>query len=126
MDKIHLNNDKSFVTIARRICLICNQEYETNELLLDQKLRNRFDRFTTIGTGLCPEHTKEGYICLIAIDPTKSDCNGGTIKSENVYRTGIFVHIKTEVFEHIFNVKPKPIMYVEESVIDILSQMTQK
>lgn len=44
---------KSYVTLIQRICVDCGEPYDTNELALDQRLREVFEHHTVVGFGLC-------------------------------------------------------------------------
>lgn len=57
-------NDKSHVTLLQRFCLNCGENYETGELglstrVINGELEKKFDRYTVVGPGLCPDCTKE-------------------------------------------------------------------
>jgi len=86
---------KSYVTMIRRTCVVCDKEYDTNELALDKRLRDTFERYTNMGLGVCPDHMKDGYVVLIGIEPDKSN-------NDSVWRTGETVYIKREAFTKIF------------------------
>jgi len=55
---------KSYVTMEQRLCSCCGKEYETNSILLDTKMRERFDMLTTTGYGQCNKCKKEGYVTI--------------------------------------------------------------
>lgn len=118
-------SEKSHVSMEQRVCLVCDKRYETNAVLLDKRLRPTLERFTTTGYGLCPEHSKEGYVCLIEVDPGKSDGNGGRMKPENAHRTGGVAWVKEEAFRNIFNAEVAPICYVTIGVLEKLEAMRQ-
>lgn len=48
-------NDKSHVSLERRVCLVCGTHFDTGSLLLDKRLRQSLERYTTTGWGLCAE-----------------------------------------------------------------------
>ena len=67
--------EKGIVSMERKVCAVCDKEFDTNSLLLQTHGINKpkLDRTTVTGMGICPEHAKEGFVCLIGIDPAKSD-----------------------------------------------------
>lgn len=125
-------SDKSYVTMEQHKCMVCGKDFDTGALLLDQRLREVFDRNTVTGWGLCGEHLKlydDGYIALIGVDESKSGPHGDTIKPEDAYRTGRIAHVRREVWPRIFDVplpekegKPLPCVFVQDAVIDLLQQ----
>ena len=99
------NMEKSYVTMERKICIVCGKEYDTNSLLLDRRLRKQFDRHTTTGYGMCKDCESlrnEGYITLIVIDESKSFRDGDLINTEDVHRTGELIHMKSSIFNSLF------------------------
>lgn len=96
---------KSYVTIERRLCLACNTQFETGNILMDQRLRDRFDQHTTTGYGLCPKHTLPGYVTILEVDPSKSTIVQGrsTVKPEDAYRTGRMMLVREEKAAELFN-----------------------
>lgn len=102
-------NEKSHVSLERNVCLVCGVAFDTGNLLLDKRLRASFERYTTTGWGLCPEHQRlfeEGYVALVECDPERSGLSSGVsrLKPENAYRTGRLAHVKRDVFPKLFNV----------------------
>ena len=125
--------DKSYVTLETNQCVVCGIEFDTGSLLLDKRLKDRFDKHTCTGMGMCPEHQQlydDGYIALVAIDEAASvtSANRSTIKPEDAFRTGMVAHIKKEAWANIFNipVPDKGIAFVSEEVIEMLKTMQEK
>ena len=125
--------EKSFVTLEQQVCLICGKTYDTGSLLLDKRMKARFDMYTVTGNGLCPEHEKlhkDGYIALVECDPEKSSITGSTVhRPEECYRTGRLAHVKREVAKSLFNItipNDMPLMYVEPAVIDYLEKLPKE
>ena len=118
--------DKSYVTMETVICIVCGQEKESGALLLDQKLRPKFNQKTCTGWGLCDEHQKlkdKGFIALVGIDPEKTTEN----TPDQWYRIGAFAHLKETAFKRIMNV-PVPsgkICCVDQEVFDMLEKMQE-
>jgi hypothetical protein len=113
-------SDKSHVIMERHQCLACGVEYETGVILLDKRLRKVFERYTTTGNGLCPEHTKEGFITLIAATRLGS---GPTVKAgDDVRRTGEIAMLRREIWCRVFDteIPPQGVAFVDPGVIDRL------
>lgn len=123
---------KSFVTLAQHVCPICGRPEDTGELLLDKRMRDRFEMHTPIGWGLCKEHQAkfdEGYIALVEIDEAKSK-GMPTPKPEDVWRTGPIAHVRFAAADQIFNVpltktdgSRLPFIWVDGKVIKMLEEM---
>lgn len=121
------SSDKSYVTLAQRVCQVCGNTYDTGELLLDKRLRKKFDMHTTVGMGLCPACEKlhnDGYVALVGVDARKSTITGGTITPENAHRTGHVAHMKREVFTGMFNLDEEPgvMVFVDQAVMEMLQE----
>ena len=124
-------NDKSQVSMERRVCLVCGTAYDTGSILLDKRLRASMERYTTTGWDLCAEHQKlsdDGFVALVECDPERSGspAGGGCVKPEQAYRTGRLAHLKRKVFTELFNVPitaEQPCVFVEPGVIEQLQAM---
>jgi hypothetical protein len=125
-------SDKSYVTLEQRVCVVCGCTYETGDLLLDQRLRERFEHHTVTGGGICPEHQAkldEGYCILVGIDPARS--TGGAMrdffKHEEAYRTGEILYVRGAVWDDIFSTPRPPhgLAFVDEKVIEHLKNHVQ-
>ena len=128
---------KSHVTVEQQKCLVCAKDFDTGSILLDMRLRERFEHTTLTGWGLCPEHQKlyeDGYIALVGADETKSSKTpGGNVTPEGAYRTGEIAHLKFEAFDRIVNVsgrgsdgKRYPMMFCDPEVIKLLAAKVPK
>jgi hypothetical protein len=117
---------KSHVTLEQHICVVCGHPFDTGTILLDTKLRERFEMHTPTGYSMCPEHKKqadEGYIALVECDPSKTQVEGDRIRHvADAYRTGTIAHLKKDVWDRIFNipVPDKMVAFVEPDVIRML------
>ena len=120
--------DKSFVTMEQQMCLICGCTFDTGAILLDRRMRDKFEQHTTTGTGLCPEHQKlhdDGYIALVGVDPVKSlASNSGVLKAENAYRTGKIAWLRRDKAKDILNMPPEdlaiPFAFIEHAALDLM------
>ena len=116
--------DKSYVSMERRVCVVCCKEYDTGALLLDKRLRDSMDKHTLTGWGMCEEHQKlkdDGYVAMVGCDASKQG-DSDTIKPEEAHRTGKIAHIKKHVFNSIFNVEAPchGVVFCDSKIIDKL------
>jgi hypothetical protein len=116
--------------MEKKVCMVCGQEYETNSILLDKRLRESMEKYTVTGLGACPKHQKladDGYIALVGAKPSKAD----SLRAEDTERTGELAHIKKDAFYRIFkNVKLDPnkfpMVFVESDVMDVLKKLSEE
>lgn len=119
-------DDKSYVSLEKRLCLVCATPFDTGGVLLDRRLRASMRHHTTTGWGLCPEHQRlhsEGFVALVECDPQRSGApsDDGQMNPEQAYRTGLLAHLRREAFNRIFNVAitaDQPVVFVEPGVIE--------
>ena len=124
-------NDKSHVSLERHVCLVCGVAYDTGSILLDKRLRQSLERYTTTGWGLCAEHQKlfdEGFVALVECDPARSGKPSGAdrLKPSEAYRTGRLAHLKREAFAAMFNVQlaaDQVCVFVEPGIIEKIQTM---
>jgi hypothetical protein len=113
--------DKSYVTIEKKLCPVCGTEHESGSLLLDKRVRPKFDMYTTTGYDLCKECKKkydEGYLAMVVCDTEKSQPVNGKLKMENAYKTGQVVHMKRDAVERMFPGIPVelPLIFIDEEL----------
>ena len=87
-------SDKSWVSMEQHQCPVCGKIFDTGNILLDNRLRETFDRYTVTGNSLCPEHQKqfdEGYRFLVEIEGTP----------DKPKYTGKYAAVRKEALEHI-------------------------
>lgn len=126
--------DKSFVSLEKAICPICNKEHNFNcGIVIDEKLQPRFNRETITHIGMCEEHQKyldNGYIYIIEIDESKSSFknnNKNTLSLEDAYKTGRYCMLKKEIAIDIFDKKDIPnIIFSNNELMDQLENMYNK
>lgn len=125
-------SNKSYVTLEQRKCLVCGKDYDTGSILLDKRLKPTFEHKTLTGVGLCPDDEKlhkDGFIALVAVDESKTEGYGSSIKPEDAYRTGTMAHIRRTVARKVFNVEIPdnlPMMFCDPEVIETLAKMAPK
>lgn len=119
--------DKSYVTMEQQACLVCGDTFDTGSILMDKRLKDKFEAKTVTGWGLCPEHKKlheDGFIALVAIDETKSHKVHGTCTPDSVWRTGRLIHISKATAMKLMNLSveefSEPLFWVSDEVIDAL------
>lgn len=104
--------EKSYVTVEQERCVICDKVYDTGSVLLDQRLRKKFEHHTVTGLGLCEDHYKEGYVPLIEIDSSK-------LTKKQIYMLGGLVYIKKETCfnaipnKYILGNKPRHFVFID-------------
>lgn len=118
------------VAMVNEICPICCKE--TGHQLVMNKILNKNQaekvkemHGKTIGFSdpceKCQGHLDNGYIALLGIDPEKSSAKDGTVKLENIYRTGVLIWIKKDKAEEVFGSQDnRPFILVENEVFDKL------
>lgn len=120
---------KSFVTLEQACCPACGKTFDTGSLLLDRRMRDRFEMKTVTGFQLCPDDQQkvdEGYVILVAIDPAKSGGYRDTKKPEDVYRTGNVAYLRKHVAEQLLpNIVGHSLVWVDDDVITQLEAMQQ-
>jgi hypothetical protein len=126
--------DKSYVTMEQRLCVICCKTYDTGALLMDRRLRDKFDMHTVTGIGgMCEEHQNlcdEGYIALVGVKNTGS---GDRLQPEDAKRTGTVMHLKKSsgawgYLEEVFGIKTpeEPVVFMDEdSLLNINDHLVQ-
>lgn len=126
-------NDKSYVSLEQRVCLVCGVAFDTGSLLLDRRLHASMEHRTATGWGLCTEHQRmfdDGYITLVECDPQRSGLPtaGDKLKPEQAYRTGRLAHVRREAFARLFNVEVRAgqaCVFVDPEIIDWLHGITE-
>ena len=76
--------EKSYVTLEQHACPVCLKTFDTGNLLLDDELRDVFEKDTITGYELCEEHKKvveDGYVILVEVRERPQ-------KGQDPYRTG--------------------------------------
>lgn len=116
--------DKSHVTLEQKVCIVCGTAYDSGALLLDTRLRARFDMHTVTGWGMCPNDAAkkaEGYVALVEVSNGRDG-----MKPDEWNRTGRIAHVREAAFTRIFDV-PAPtgkVAIMEPGVIEKLQAMT--
>ena len=122
---------KSFVTIENQLCIICGKKIEKG-LLLDRKMRNRFERETITGFAEdpceeCQKFIDDNKIALVEIDNEKSKDafnENGRLNPTKVYRTGKISWFDKSAWSIIFDIEePKQsFVFVEQGMEEIVSK----
>ena len=112
--------EKSYVTLEQHVCPVCLKTFDTGNLLLDDKLRDVFEKYTVTGYGLCEEHKKvveDGYVILVEVRKRPQ-------KGQDPYRTGNAAYLKRHVAKDIFpDMDVQDVAFVEIGVLDKLREM---
>lgn len=97
-------SEKSYVSLGKHICPICAAKHDSNEILLDKRLKNSMEKETITGWKSCPDcvdKLEKDYTALVIIDETKSE---EPYEPSSVYRTGDILWIKKPTFAMLFNI----------------------
>lgn len=121
---------KSYVTMEQQVCCVCGIEFDTGAILMDRRMRDKFESTTVTGYGACPEHQKladEGYVALIALE---EDSGHNNMHISDGVRSGKLAHIRKKIFDELFNItldpKKFPMAFVDAEVIDQLEQLQKE
>lgn len=120
---------KSYVTMEQKQCPICGTIEDTGSILMDKRLKERFDNYTITGLNYCKEcqdKKDKGYLALIVAKETNEIKNKGSIEFNEANRTGEIIHIKREAFNKLFKQKVKAdldFMFCSEELRDKLKQL---
>lgn len=112
--------EKSYVTLEQHVCPVCLKTFDTGNLLLDDELRDVFEKYTVTGYELCEEHKKvveDGYVILVEVRERPQ-------KGQDPYRTGNTAYLKRHVAKDIFpDMDVQDVAFVEIGVLDKLREM---
>lgn len=112
--------EKSYVTLEQHACPVCLKTFDTGNLLLDDELRDVFEKYTVTGYELCEEHKKvveDGYVILVEVRERPQ-------KGQDPYRTGNTAYLKRHVAKDIFlDMDVQDVAFVEIGVLDKLREM---
>lgn len=124
--------DKSHVSLEMKVCIVCGHKYSAG-VLIQKNLRPTLERETITGYGMCEDHeklSKDGYLALVGIDPTKSEIlPNGNVKPEGVYRTGNVAHIRRTIMHQVIDAKlpdGQEVVFVEDEVIHMLKKRIEE
>src|SRR5262245_1868808 len=95
--------------------------FQTSSILMDRRLQESLEKYTTTSWGLCAEHAqlhKDVYITLIEGNPERSGALSaeGMLALGEAYRTGTIAHVPRYIFAAI----------VESSIPDKLAAVFVK
>lgn len=101
-------------TIEQNQCPVCGHIFETGDLLLLGRNRGKEAKMHTVtGVSMCPEDQEKydnGFIAVIEVKNPEDAIVGGTIRPEDMDRTGRIIHIKKEFFQYLFETEENPPM----------------
>lgn len=121
-------NEKNVVGLEQKVCVVCGKQYDSGSILISKNLNREIPERPVTGYGLCPEHTKEGFLCIIEVDKDKSVITDGRIKPENAYKTGRNCYIKYEAAENIFSdpeISKYPFIFGDDEIFEYLEKLHQ-
>jgi len=116
---------KSYVTIEKHVCPVCGITHDTGSILMDRRLKDRFESSTVTGIALCPEHlklNKNGYVALVEINNPPV---GVRVNPENADRTGRICHLKRTVAKQVFDMDTEgyEFVYIDTGVMQKLQEL---
>ena len=122
-----MEEEKSHVSMAQKICIVTGKPFDSGEILLDTRLKKSLKRHTVTGYGISPEVQKildEDNIALVGIVPEKSNNLGNIVNPEDMYRSGKIAYIKNYAFKHIFKQEPPKgkILFIATEIINQLEE----
>ena len=125
--------EKSYVSIAQKVCIVTGNLYDSKEILIDKRMKNSMEHKTTVGTGICPEVEEffaKGYVALIEIDPAKSGRgNDKKLSPKDAYRTGNIAYLKRAVLKELFTMPLEDnqnIVYIDEETFQYLAELEKR
>ena len=125
--------EKSYVSIAQKVCIVTGNLYDTKEILIDKRMQNSMEHKTTVGMGISPEVEElfaKGYVALIEIDPAKSGRdNDKKLSPKDAYRTGNIAYLKRNVLKELFTVPledSQNIVYIDEKIFQHLVELEKR
>ena len=125
--------EKSYVSIAQKVCIVTGNLYDTKEILIDKRMKNSMEHKTTVGMGVCPEVEKlfnKGYVALIEVDSAKSGSgNDKKLSPKDAYRTGNIAYLKRDVLKELFTMPLEDnqnIVYIDEETFQYLAELEKR
>lgn len=117
---------KSYVTMEQKVCLICRQTFDTNCIMLDTKMRERFEAHTITGHGQCDEcieMNNKGYVALVGANGADKDSD--VLLPEDAVYTKEYLWLKRYVAEQIIDtdLSEWPFVYIEPDAIEKIKRV---
>lgn len=114
----------SYVSVATKACIICGTEYESGEILLDKKMKDKLERTTCTGLGApcptCDKKYKDKFV-LIGVSDDDANVEGERLDAAEVNRTGMVVGIPNELAKEMFGDVHSPIGFMGEGELKKLT-----
>ena len=123
--------EKSHVTMEQAMCPICTKKFDTGAILLDKRLRKRFESSTLTKWDICAECKKQiddDRIAFVGADYDKSTkLPNGNVNPDGAYRTGEILFIRKTAAQKIFNVPlaDLPFCFIEPEAIQKIKEMME-
>lgn len=119
------------VAVEQQICEICGHNVETGAILLDRRLRGKFENMhVTTGIGRCAgckTLVAEDRVALVTI---LDQGQGDMITNENAVRTGSLIWMKRHIFNDIFSVDQDTdkfdFMFIDKEIENKIRDMLPK
>ena len=126
---------KSWTTLEQKFCPITGTIWDTGDLIIDQKMREKFEMHTITGVEICPDAQKmidDGYFAFVAVDLDKSDkLPSGNIDPKGAYFLGRTAWVRKHVAEKLApriaeGENPSPFCYTEDASITLIESLQPK
>jgi hypothetical protein len=122
---------KSFTTLEQKICLVTGKTFDSGALLIDEKMREKFEMHTVTGYGISPEVQEkldDGYIALVGVDMEKSPImDNGNLDPKTAHRTGNIAYLRRHVLEEIVpDLVVEQWAFTDEGFLTYLSELPVK
>jgi hypothetical protein len=119
---------KSFTTLEQHMCRVTGKLFDTGTLLLDKRLREKYEMHTITGWGYSPEAIEkfeEGYVALVEVDLAKSEVDeNGQITTQGAWRLGGVCYIKKDVLVGIVpTIKINKMGFCDSEFLKYLSEI---
>ena len=91
--------DSTLSMVPKRICHVCGQLYDTNDLVVSKDLKSLKPGKNILGWGLCPKHQSlfdKGYAALVVTKNDNSGEDNRQLSNVDVERTGQVVHLRRD------------------------------
>jgi len=118
-------------------CPATGKVFDGDEILIPTRVSRNYDDWSEqkspvhMGLKICPEvqtQINKGFVCLVVIDPDKSDMEGvgkevPIDQMGGMYRTGELAYLKIEAAKRVFNIDVQEIMFIDKEAIEKIKNL---
>ena len=113
--------------MEQHICMVTGKPFDTGALLMDKRMRDKFDMYTPTGWGFSPEVQEkldDDYVALVCVDFEKSIKTGDRIMPEDAHRTGQIAYLRRHILKDIVpDLEVKNMTFVDAEFIEYLESI---